>query len=129
MSTRSCSLACRLFFKRDPLVLEEAPHRPVACRRAALGQLGHHRPQGQVRLFGDPRQQPRALAFQLQRPPPTHRLGCSAAARTPAPPPAGPPPTAPRCPPPPKTAPLSLDRCDPPPLKQPPDRADPVNRV
>src|SRR5215475_5125977 len=24
----------RLFFKRDPLVLEEAPHRPVACRRA-----------------------------------------------------------------------------------------------
>ena len=45
MSARSCSLACRLFFKRDALVLETAPHRPVACRRTALGQLGHHRPQ------------------------------------------------------------------------------------
>jgi hypothetical protein len=45
MSARSCSLACRLFFKGDRLVPEEAPHRPVACRRTALGQLGHHRPQ------------------------------------------------------------------------------------
>jgi hypothetical protein len=52
------------FFKRDPLVLEEAPHRPVARRRAALGQLGYHRPQGQVRFLGNPRQQPFALGLQ-----------------------------------------------------------------
>jgi hypothetical protein len=44
------------FFKCDALVLEKAPHRAVARRRAALGQLGHHRPKGEVRLLGDPRQ-------------------------------------------------------------------------
>jgi hypothetical protein len=72
------------FFKRDPLVLEKAPHRAVARRRATLGQLGHHRPQGQIRLLGDPRQQPRALARQPQRPPAPHRFGRRAAARPPA---------------------------------------------
>ncbi len=40
MSARSCSLACRLFFERDPGTPEEPPHRPVTRRRAALGQLG-----------------------------------------------------------------------------------------
>ena len=35
-------------------------HRSPLRDRAALGQPGHHRPQGQIRLLGDPRQQPRA---------------------------------------------------------------------
>jgi hypothetical protein len=84
MSARSCSLACRVFFKRDPRVLEEAPHRPVARRCAALGQFGHHRPQRQVWLLSDPRQQPLALALQPQLPPPAHLFGRRAAARAPA---------------------------------------------
>src|SRR5215472_757700 len=83
MSARSCSLACRVFFKRDPLMLEEAPDRPVARWGAALGQLGHHRAHRQIRLLGDPRQQPRAFAGQPQLPPPTHLLGGRAAARAP----------------------------------------------
>src|SRR5947209_4895649 len=84
MSARSCSLARRVFFKRDPLALEEPPHRPVARRRAALGQLGPHRPQRQIRLLGNPRQQPLALALQPQLPPSSHLLGRRAAGRTPA---------------------------------------------
>ena len=84
MSARSCSLACSVFFKGDPLVLEKAPHCAVARRRATLGQLGHYRPQGQIRLLGDPRQQPRALAGQPQRPPAAHRFGRRAATRPPA---------------------------------------------
>src|SRR5215831_10012175 len=41
-------------------------------------------PSGSVRLLGDPRQQPLALALQPQLPPPTHLLGGRAAARAPA---------------------------------------------
>jgi len=44
------------FFKRDALVLEEAPHRAIARRCPTLGQLGHHRAQGQIRFLGEPRQ-------------------------------------------------------------------------
>src|SRR5262252_1062348 len=66
MSARCCSLAYRLFFKTDPFVLKEAPHCAVARRCAALGQFGHHCAQGQIRLLGEPRQQPLPLAFQQQ---------------------------------------------------------------
>ena len=45
------------FFKRDPLVLEEAPHRAIARRCPTLGQLSHHRAQGQIRFLGEPRQE------------------------------------------------------------------------
>src|SRR5262249_25888938 len=121
MSARSCSLACRVFFKRDPLVLEEAPHCAVARRCAALGQLGHQRPQCQVRLRGDPSQQPFALALQPQLPPPAHLLGGRAAARAP--------PTPPHGPPSPKTAPPSPARCGGPPPNGPRDPAGLANRV
>ena len=43
-------------------MFEKAPHRPVTRWRAAFGQFGHHRPQGQVRLLGEPCQQPIPLA-------------------------------------------------------------------
>ena len=71
-SGRSCSLACRLFFERDPFTSKEPPHRTVARRRAAFGQLRHHRPQGQVRLLGDPRQQPFPFPLQQERAPAPH---------------------------------------------------------
>src|SRR6516164_8215045 len=38
------------FFKRDLLVLEEAPHRAIARRCPTLGELRHHRAQGQIRF-------------------------------------------------------------------------------
>src|SRR5215831_11056031 len=66
MSARSCSLAYRLFFKTDPFALKEAPHCAVARRCAALSQFGHHCAQGQIRLLGDPRQQPLPFALQQQ---------------------------------------------------------------
>jgi len=84
MSGRSCSLACRLFFERHPFAGEEPPHRTVARRGAALGQLGHHRPQRQVRLLGDPRQQPLPLALQQKRSPTAHPRRCRAPRRPPA---------------------------------------------
>src|SRR5215472_6507985 len=64
ISARSCSLACKVFFKTDPFALEEAPHGAVARRCAALSQFGYHCAQGQIRLLGDPRQQPLPLASQ-----------------------------------------------------------------
>ena len=88
---RLCSLACRLF-KAEPLAGEKAPHR---CRSGPGCRARPTRPppparacpgagRGQVRLRGNPRQQPLALAFQRQRPPPTHRLGRGTAGAPPA---------------------------------------------
>src|SRR5215469_15456828 len=78
------NLCTRLFFKTDPFALEKAPHGAVARRCAALSQFGHHRAQGQIRLLGDPRQQPLPFAVQQQLFPAAHRLGRRAAARPPA---------------------------------------------
>ncbi len=72
------------FFEADPLALEEAPHRPVAGRRATFGQFGDQAAQRQVRLLGDPRQQPFPLRQQHQLLPAAHPLGRRAAGRPPA---------------------------------------------
>src|SRR5437660_9621141 len=61
-SGRSCSLARRLFFEADPLVLEEVPDREVAHLDPALGQLRCQRPQREVRLLRKPRQKPVTFA-------------------------------------------------------------------
>jgi hypothetical protein len=40
MSGRSCSVACAVFFARDPMTVEEAPDRADACRHASPRELG-----------------------------------------------------------------------------------------
>jgi len=72
------------FFKTDAFALEEAPRCAVARRCAAFIQFGHHCAQGQIRLLGDPRQQPLSFAGQQRLFPAAHRLGRSTAARPPA---------------------------------------------
>jgi hypothetical protein len=51
-------MACRLFFEADLLACEEHPEAAVAHHHAAIGELRGDRPQGEVRLLRDPRQQP-----------------------------------------------------------------------
>jgi hypothetical protein len=80
-SGRSCSLACRLFFERDPLAGEERPHRAVTHHHAAHRQLGQHRPQGQVRLLGNPRHKPIPLVPQNPPSMSAHRLGSRSTGR------------------------------------------------
>src|SRR6185295_8013527 len=53
-SGRSCSLACRLFFEADALVLEEVPHRVATHLEPALGQLSLQTPQRDVGLLSQP---------------------------------------------------------------------------
>src|SRR5277367_5483574 len=81
-SGRSCSLACRLFFEADPLVLEEVPDRVVADLDPALRQLPKQPPQGHVRLLAQPPQQPVAFPRQRIGSVATHRLRRHAAGRT-----------------------------------------------
>jgi hypothetical protein len=69
------------FFETHPYASKEPPHRAVARRGATRRQLGHHTAQGEVRLLGNPRQQPPPLAFQQQRPPAAHLVGRRAAGR------------------------------------------------
>jgi hypothetical protein len=57
--------------------LDKGRHRVVMAGRSWTEQR-------QVRLLGDPRQQPRALALEPQLSPPAHLFGCRAAARAPA---------------------------------------------
>src|SRR5262249_12725925 len=74
-SGRSCSAACRLFFERHFLGLQEVPDRLAAHPDAAGCKLGLDAAQRQIRLHGQPPQQPVALTREHERPiPPPHRL-------------------------------------------------------
>src|SRR3984957_9510472 len=72
MSGRSCSEARRLFFERHPFMLEKMPKRIIADHQAAVGQLLEQSPQREIRLLGDPRQNPIPLARHKVRPVAAH---------------------------------------------------------
>src|SRR5579875_2686459 len=80
-SGRSCSLACRLFFEADALVLEEVPDREVAHLNPTRGELSAERPQGNIRLLCDTGQKPGALPRRRKRPPASHLVGRRAPGR------------------------------------------------
>src|SRR6516164_1336043 len=55
-SARSRSAACRLFFEGDVVSVEKTPERAAAGFYPPLAQLCNRLSQGQVRLFGNQRQ-------------------------------------------------------------------------
>src|SRR5271165_2925327 len=58
-SSRSCSAACSVFFKADPVTIEEAPQSRNAGRKGFVrSQTPADFHQRQVRLLGDQREQP-----------------------------------------------------------------------
>src|ERR1700722_11838379 len=67
-SGRSCSEARRLFFERHAFMLEKMPKRIITHHQAAVGQLLEQSPQREIRLLGDPRQNPIPLARHKVRP-------------------------------------------------------------
>ena len=64
-SARCCSVARRLFFKRDPVALEEAPRRSATATYPSLAHRRHHLVQRQVRLIRNQPQQ--KIRVRLQR--------------------------------------------------------------
>src|SRR5208282_6298287 len=64
-SARSCSAARRLFFKRDPVTLEEAPRRGATAANPLLAHRTNHLIQRQVRLLRNQPQQ--KIRMRLQR--------------------------------------------------------------
>src|ERR1700734_1147425 len=71
-SGRSCSEARRLFFERHAFMVKKMPERIIADHQAAIGQLLEQSPQREIRLLGDPRQNPIPLARHKVRPVATH---------------------------------------------------------
>src|SRR5215211_6698599 len=69
MSERSCSVANTVFFEADALAPKVSPERVARDHDAAFAQLRQQRVQGQIRLLGQPRQQPVALTLQQIRAP------------------------------------------------------------
>ncbi len=58
-SSRSCSAACSVFFKADPVTIEEAPQSRNADRKGFVrSQTPADFHQRQIRLLGDQREQP-----------------------------------------------------------------------
>src|ERR1700733_922230 len=72
ISGRSCSEARRLFFERHAFMLQKMPKRIIADHQAAVGQLPEESAQREIRLLGDPRQNPIALARHKVRPATAH---------------------------------------------------------
>src|SRR5579863_3939853 len=64
-SARSCSAARRLFFKRDPVALDETPHRGATATNPSLAHRRNHLVQRQVRLLRNQPQQ--KIRVRLQR--------------------------------------------------------------
>src|SRR6185436_1203804 len=52
-SARCCSVARKLFFKRDAVTIEKPPHRATATRNPSLAHGGDNLIQGSVRLLGN----------------------------------------------------------------------------
>src|SRR5258706_15360641 len=73
-SGRSCSVACTLFFERDVLAREEAPHRPVADAHPTFPELIPQFLQRQIGLRLDAIQQPSSLLHQPRAVVTAHRL-------------------------------------------------------
>src|ERR1700722_8913912 len=71
-SGRSCSEARRLFFERHAFMVKKMPERIIADHQAAVGQLLEQSPQREIRLLGDPRQNPIPLARHKVRPVAAH---------------------------------------------------------
>jgi hypothetical protein len=72
----SCSIACPVFFARDPVMHEEAMHCADPNRSAALDQPRLNLDQGHVSLFGDQLPNEATMRFNLARMPVTAaRLG------------------------------------------------------
>src|SRR4029077_6995170 len=63
-SARCRSAACRLFFERDGVSIEKPPERTAAGANPLFAQPGNDLYQGEIRLFGDQRQDPRRELLQ-----------------------------------------------------------------
>ena len=83
-SARSCSAACRLFFKRDLVSGKKPPERGAATRDASLAHRDKHLVQRQIRLLRDQGEQPIRLLLQRRSTSAT-RYGRGASVVVPAP--------------------------------------------
>src|ERR1019366_58829 len=63
-SGRSCSAACRLFFKADPLTAEQSPDRPAAAGDPSLAHRADDLIQRQIRMLTNQHQQPVGMLLQ-----------------------------------------------------------------
>ncbi len=78
---RSCSVANSVFFEAVSSTAQQHPDRVGADRLASVRQLGRQRSYRQLRLLGQPREQPPPLRFQDRTPPAAHCLGRRTAGR------------------------------------------------
>jgi hypothetical protein len=62
----------KAFFERHAFVLQKMPKRVIAHHQAAVGQLPEQSPQREIRLLGDPRQNPIPFARHKIGPTPAH---------------------------------------------------------
>src|SRR6266576_3492256 len=82
-STRSCSVARRLFFDGDIMSLEKSPDRGATAWNSLLAHRRNDLVQGQIRLFGYQSQQPFHVLLQRRRAP-AAQLCSGASSVTPA---------------------------------------------
>lgn len=81
MSGQFCSVANTVFIEADALALQEAPVRVARYDDFAVSQFGKQGMQPEIRLFGQPREQPVTLRLQKKRPAAAHRHRRSAPCR------------------------------------------------